>query len=648
MSARTLSLRVKLIAALAVVVAAASAPLIYVAYEDTYDHALAAARTKFENAADTVSSDLERNYLNTQTLVVEKSAIEKDDVIAELNAVEAWISAGRTDRMRPTLQFLVDTWETYVGVVNDWGEFLVLSGAVREAWRQNVVDYLGVPFRDYLKNIGHNFSRDEFTVLNLKFKNQEAPYLVGVRKVAGYTAVVMQSLDYLVTQKSERAAQMKVHALESLMKPDLDRAAALVVRDAHAAVVAERGRAAQVSESLREQARRDGQASGVVQTDAGDVLASVRYLPAIDWYVEASMPMSVIVEPARAYARTLVSMALGVFALVSLLGLWLVAWFLKPLRNLAKTAVDIRGVDLLAQDAVARLDKLRTGLPPGERDEVGQVSRAFGRMLRALSENIAELKVSLARQHHIEGEMRAAQEIQTDMLEGSGALHVKDGLEACALMDPAREVGGDLYDVQPLSDGRYGLVVGDVSGKGVSAALLMAVTLTLVRNALKDGLTPAAAMKKVNDQIAARNPSCMFVTLWIGVFSPETGRLEYANGGHCAPVVVRPDATLRRLSDVSGPLVGALEMAQFGELCTEVEEGAAVVLYTDGVTEAMNEKRELFGDARLDRALSLAASASPADMAQAVKAAVAQHRGSAEQSDDITLLVFRRPQVKES
>lgn len=664
-----LSLRAKLLGALALVVTAASLPLIRIGYVDTYGHALEAAKGRFDDVTRIVADEVERSYLNRQTLVVEKATIEKDDIIAELDAVEEWVKENRVGAMRSTLDFLYTAWRTNVAVVNEWGEFLTLSPDVRRAWALDPVDSLGIRFREYLRNTGRNFARDEFTFLRLRSEaGVDEPYLVGVRKVAGYTVVVLQILDYLEPSEEALVEEVALHAKDAVASVTVDPRTTLRIVTASDREIARRGprsssrsnpesgvepnaSASTLSDALRRKARTEGFASCILDEPSGKRLAAVRYIKVLDWYVEGTVPLRVVSGPAERYAARLAGIAFGVFLIVALAGLGLVTWFLRPLRRLAYAAERLERIDLRSDDSMKELEAIGAGLPADVKDEVGLVARSFGRMLRALSKNVLALKESLARQHGIEGEMRAAREIQTGMLAAPDTIFRSEGFEAYGLTDPARDVGGDFYEVVELEKSRRALVVGDVSGKGASAALLMAVSLTLVRNALLDGLDPAAALKKVNDQIAARNPSCMFVTIWAGVFDPSTGRLDYANGGHCPPFTltetrvgngleVRPG----RLEGVSGPLVGALEGADYVGFSTTIAPGETVVLYTDGVSEAMNAKRELFGEERLEKVLIADVFPSTKDAALAVTAAVAAHRGDVEQSDDITMLVFRRTQ----
>ena len=650
MKNRTFSLRTKLLGAIAVIVSAASCPLIYIGYSDTYDRSVAAAEEKFGNLTRIVEEDLHLSYLNTQTVVTEKVAIEKDDIIQELNTIERAISSNTLPDFFATLKFHADAWGTYTAVVSEWGEYLYISPMISRMLRQNPKDYLGVTLRDYLRSDGSRFFRDYFTFFRFKTDDgRDEPYLVAVRKISGYTVVILQDVDYLEEQVPQNQRILEEHLNDTVKTLNIGPDTNFSIITGAGRIVASRGKGADkmpllYNSQVRADARRDGLVTGVYERYERRELYSMAYFKALDWYIHASVPMQVIEAPAEAYARNLTGLVLAIFGLISMGGMMMVTWLVKPLSHVANTANALQDFNFLAEDTGGRLRKLTKNLPVQQDDEIGKMSRAFESMVLALEKNIADLKESVARQHNIEGELNAAREIQQGMLPPPDKGFRDKDFEAAAVMVAAKEVGGDFYDIFTVPDGRKALILGDVSGKGVSAALLMCVTLTLVRNALADGLSPASAMKKVNDQLAANNPSCMFVTLWIGLLNPETGALSYANGGHCPAVIVPddPEKPLKWMRDLSGPLVGALDMAEFHDLEATLDRNEVCFVYTDGVSEAMNESRQLFGETGMSSVLETCRGASPQQMIDATMAGIINHRQKAEQSDDITMLVFDR------
>ncbi|MBP7937676.1 MAG: fused response regulator/phosphatase [Phycisphaerae bacterium] len=243
----------------------------------------------------------------------------------------------------------------------------------------------------------------------------------------------------------------------------------------------------------------------------------------------------------------------------------------------------------------------------------------------------------------IAAELAIARDIQLGILPSNIAACVADtNLEVCAILEPAREVGGDLYEVLRLDDGRVLVAVGDVSGKGIPAALFMAVTTTLLRTMARQHHQPEEILLQVNDALAMQNPRGMFVTLLCMIVDPATGIVACANAGHPSPVLVRPGAapcvTLGSTAMVSGIMAGTA----IGGETMELQPGDTLVLYTDGVTEAFDAAGTMFEEAQLLRCLGHASGQTAGETASIVLEAVRRHAGDHPQSDDITVVTVRR------
>ena len=241
----------------------------------------------------------------------------------------------------------------------------------------------------------------------------------------------------------------------------------------------------------------------------------------------------------------------------------------------------------------------------------------------------------------IESELNIAHEIQLGLLPVPLAGDIRLHVDLRAVMRPAKEVGGDLYDYFELPDGRLCWAVGDVSGKGVPAALFMAITRTLIRATAEDETDPAVIVYRVNNRLSANNPNMMFVTLLLGVLDLSTGALSWANAGHPPPAVIGADGAVRLLEGRSGPACGVQEDLPYRRLDAQLGPGETLVGYTDGITEAMNVRNEQYGDARMLELLA-ANPGEAADLAKRLVSDVDAYAGEAEQSDDITLVVIRR------
>lgn len=373
----------------------------------------------------------------------------------------------------------------------------------------------------------------------------------------------------------------------------------------------------------------------------GQAIFRIAYFKALDWYVVSAAPVAEIEAPTNALVRKLSFLA-AIAVLVSLAAtLGITARLIAPLRMLTRKAHALSSLDFSAPDAATFAAE---GLFTRRSDEVGQLARAFAFMGEALSRNVRALMETTAAKERIQGELDAARDIQMGILPAPDACPVRPGFSAHAFLEPAKEVGGDLYDFLTAPDGRQVFVIGDVSGKGVPAALFMAMVVTLCRYAVAQGLSPAEAMMRVNAQLAQNNPGCMFVTLFIAAFDPQTGVLEYANGGHCPPCVVDCEGTTPpfELEGISGPMVGAFEDVDYEGFTATLAEGQTCLVYTDGVTEAMNPALELFDMPRLHDVVAAHRASTPADMLTGVHEALLAFRGEAEQSDDITMLCFTR------
>jgi phosphoserine phosphatase RsbU/P len=215
-----------------------------------------------------------------------------------------------------------------------------------------------------------------------------------------------------------------------------------------------------------------------------------------------------------------------------------------------------------------------------------------------------------------------------------------------ALLKPAREVGGDFYDFFFVSDDEICLVLGDVSGKGVPAALFMAVTKTMIKTQAADDLSPASIVTRVNEELSADNPACMFVTLFVAIVNVRSGELRFTNAGHNPPYILRHDGKLDCLDQRHGPIIGAVEGVAYREDQIEIGEKDTLLLFTDGVTEAMDTSNQLYSEARLEEFLKKSDN-TPEQLTVAVLDAVEQFATGAEQADDITILAFRIEQATE-
>jgi sigma-B regulation protein RsbU (phosphoserine phosphatase) len=301
----------------------------------------------------------------------------------------------------------------------------------------------------------------------------------------------------------------------------------------------------------------------------------------------------------------------------------------RPLKALAASAQQIAQGELDAD------------LPPVEsRDELGGLARAFHEMRSALKEHIRELRETTAAKERLESELKVARRIQSDMLPSPHAGGPGEGYELGATLVPARAVGGDLFD-HFRAGARVFFLVGDVSGKGVGAALFMARAKTLFEAVAAREGDPGAAMAEVNRGLGAENESGMYVTAVLGVLDTESGEVSLALAGHEPPVLLPATGAPGPVKAEGGPVLGLLDGAAYPLNRLRLSAGQALVLYTDGVSEARNPADELFESQRLVAALSPLDRSSARAVTDGLLAAVRAFAGRAPQSDDITILTLR-------
>ena len=238
----------------------------------------------------------------------------------------------------------------------------------------------------------------------------------------------------------------------------------------------------------------------------------------------------------------------------------------------------------------------------------------------------------------LQQELRVAREMQISILPQE--FPATPNAATHAVMNAAQDVGGDFYDVFHLPGNRIGVVIADVSGKGVPAALFMMVSRTLVRGHAVGAMSPREALTQINDLLSQENEKGMFVTLVFGILDSGSGEFTYANAGHCAPYLVRPGAAPTELPPIWGIALGAAPGLEYRQTSVTLRPGDRVFLYTDGISEAEGTGKELFGERRIEEALESAAGGSPEEINQAVVRAVREFAGGEEQSDDITCLTI--------
>jgi sigma-B regulation protein RsbU (phosphoserine phosphatase) len=238
----------------------------------------------------------------------------------------------------------------------------------------------------------------------------------------------------------------------------------------------------------------------------------------------------------------------------------------------------------------------------------------------------------------IHAELEVARALQLAIL--PAAFPARPGCEGAARMVAATTMGGDFYDFIELPDARIGVVMADVSGKGVPAAFFMAVARTNLRELAAHHAEPGACLARTNEVLCTQNPMDLFVTVFYCILDPASGVVCYANGGHNPPLLRRADGSVEPLDGQGGLVLGAMPGIDYPDHTVQLRPGDRLVLYTDGVTEAFNPAEQAYGEARLVAEVRAHGAGAPAALVERICQSVAVFAGSAPQSDDITLTVL--------
>ncbi|MCL1836130.1 MAG: SpoIIE family protein phosphatase [Treponema sp.] len=276
------------------------------------------------------------------------------------------------------------------------------------------------------------------------------------------------------------------------------------------------------------------------------------------------------------------------------------------------------------------------------KDEFGMLAGTFNKMTEDLKNAIEAHEREREEKKRIATELRVAAEIQSSMIPCIfPAFPTRSEFDIYATMIPAREVGGDFYDFYMLDRNNLAVVIADVSGKGIPAALFMVITKTIIRDCTFSD-SPKSVFEIVNKKLCENNDSRMFVTAIMGIFNIPSGRFVYVNAGHTPPLLRRGDGDFNYFSTKPCIVLGFIENPDYREVEIMLEPGDAIYFYTDGVTEAMNADRELFSEKRLLASINRCKEFPPKDMLSSIKRDIDIFTGETEQSDDITMLALEK------
>ena len=373
----------------------------------------------------------------------------------------------------------------------------------------------------------------------------------------------------------------------------------------------------------------------------------------VDWAVISVVPKSLADQPAEAmlaqfnaiqngatetFKKGIINAQITIMVLLTAVVIIAVASAIVLSKRIVKPleAITARVRSLGGDDLQFRMeDAYRT------HDEIEVLAESFAMLSGKTLEYIAQVQRVTAEKERIGAELSLATRIQADMLPNIyPAFPDRPEFDIYATMDPAKEVGGDFYDFFLVDDDHLCMVMADVSGKGVPAALFMMASKIILANNAMMGKSPAQILTDTNAAICANNREEMFVTVWLGIFEISTGKLTAANAGHEYPVLKHAGGEFELLKDKHGFVIGGMDGVKYKEYELMLEPGAKLFLYTDGVPEATSAEKELFGTERMLAALNGDVSASTVQILKNVRSAVDGFVKEAEQFDDLTMLCF--------
>ena len=364
-----------------------------------------------------------------------------------------------------------------------------------------------------------------------------------------------------------------------------------------------------------------------VYDDDGSVMA----------YSYVDIQMSEVLNDRAAFLKTLMmTMIAATFVLCLIIIVIINKNIVKPIKELSDAAISyVKGK---ANNSGSHF----TGVVAKTGDEIEDLGEAMISMEDDINEYIDNLQTVTAEKERIGAELNVATKIQMDMLPNIfPTFNKRNDFEIYASMDPAKEVGGDFYDFFFIDEGHVALVAADVSGKGVPAALFMVIAKTLIKNRTLMGGTPGEILTDVNNQLSESNASNMFVTVWLAIVDLKTGDMLTANAGHEYPGIRRANGEFQLVMSRHGLALAAMEGLKYKTNTFKLNEGDSIFAYTDGVTEATDKNKNLFGNDRLIEALNINPASSPTELIATVRKSIDAFVGDAEQFDDITMLSFK-------
>ena len=376
-----------------------------------------------------------------------------------------------------------------------------------------------------------------------------------------------------------------------------------------------------------------GQCDRIIDSDQ-KYWVSYSWMPSCKWSLGIFFPQIELLEVVEKLHHTVLILGVLGILFISLIIAVIANSITHPLRQLSLTTKSISKGDFDVEIPVFK-----------SKDEVGKLALAFAYMKTSLKKYIKDLTETTAAKERMESELSIGRDIQMGMVPKLiPPFTDRNEFDLFATLKPAKEVGGDLFDFFFIDNDNLCFLIGDVSGKGVPAALFMAVTKTLIKGIAMQINDPAEILRRVNDEAVQNNESCMFVTAFLAVLNIKTGEIKFANAGHNPPLIARDNKNISFLQVDSGCALGVVENLDFISEKLVLRHGDLILLYTDGVTEAFNNNGEEFSEDRLKNEFVSIANLPAEQIVSEVIGKVSLFSNGIPQSDDITVLALRYKQ----
>lgn len=335
-----------------------------------------------------------------------------------------------------------------------------------------------------------------------------------------------------------------------------------------------------------------------------------------------------------------VGIAINIIFGVTILALWYVETKItSPIEKISKLVDEFAGQDHLGENDNKKLKEMCVSIQENTKDEIGELAHDFNRMMGDIESYVMNIRTVTAEKERIGAELSIATQIQANMLPCIfPAFPERNEFDIYATMNPAKEVGGDFYDFFMVDDRHLAIVMADVSGKGVPAALFMVIGKTLIKDHTTPGKDLGEVFTEVNELLCESNSEGLFITAFEGVIDLSSGAFRYVNAGHEIPYICKKDGKFEPYKIRAGFVLAGMEGMKYkcGEL--ELEPGDKIFQYTDGVTEATNANNELYGMDRLTEILGENSALAPTELLPVIKNDIDRFVGEAPQFDDITML----------